>query len=171
MFSKATPTKKSRTARRKIALIAAASLALTTVPFALAAPAQAATTKTVCTVQALKPEFAGFTRYGVKQVNYKIRVYCEKARDVNIKQERWEDDYTWAPPFDGNDFLGASSWKYHIRAGQTYIINNVRTLVDTEKYQNEEVFHKASIQEGSRDLQIWTDWSKWSVSANLSIAN
>ncbi|CAH0251914.1 hypothetical protein SRABI83_03143 [Arthrobacter sp. Bi83] len=169
MFSKGTPTKESRTARRKIALIAAASLALTTVPFALAAPAQAATTKTVCTVKALKPEFAGYTIYKVTKVNYKIKVYCEKARDVNIKQERWEDDYTYWPPFDGNDFLGASSWKYHVGAGKTLIINNVRTLVNGEP-GNEEVFHKAAIQEGSRDLDIWTDWSKWSVSANLSIS-
>jgi len=169
MLSKATPTKNTRTARRKIALIAAASLALTTVPFALAAPAQAAETKPVCTVKAEKPEFAGYTKYMVTKVNYKIKVYCAKARDVNIKQERWEDDYTYWPPFDGNDFLGASSWKTHVGAGKTVIFSNVRTLVNGEPL-DEEVFHKASVQEGSRDLGIWTDWSKWSVSANLSIS-
>ncbi|MEV5052331.1 hypothetical protein [Arthrobacter sp. LAR12-1-1.1] len=170
MFSKTTPAKKSRTARRKIALIAAASLALTTVPFALAAPAQAATTQTVCSVKAERPEFAGYTKYKVTLVNYKIKVYCAKARDVLIKQERWEDDYTYLPPFNGNDFLGASSWNnYRVEAGKTLTINNVRTLVNGEAL-DEEVFHKASIQEGSRDLGIWTGWSKWSVSANLSIS-
>jgi hypothetical protein len=170
MFSKATPTTKSRTARRKIALIAAASLALTTIPFALAAPAQAATTKRVCTVEALKPQFAGYTIYKVTKVNYKIKVYCAKARDVLIKQERWEDDYTYWPPFNGNDFLGASSWNnYRVEAGKTLIINNVRNLVNGEP-GNEEVFHKAAIREGSGDLDIWTDWSKWSVSSNLSIS-
>ena len=168
MFSKATPTKKSRTARRKIALIAAASLALTTIPFALAAPAQAATTQ--CSVKAERPEYAGKTKYGVTLVNYKIKVYCAKARDVLIKQERWEDDYTYWPPFNGNDFLGASSWNnYRVETGKTLIINNVRTLVNGEAL-DEEVFHKAAIREGSRDLDIWTDWSKWSVSANLSIS-
>lgn len=172
MFSNATSPKKSPTARRKVALISAASLALATVPVALAAPAHADTTSVACSVKALKPEFAGFNKYGVKLINYKISVYCNKARDVNIKQERWEDDYTYFPPFDGNDFLGATSWNnYRVEAGQTRIIPNVRTLVDTEKFQNEEVFHKAAIQEGSHYLDIWTSWSRWSSSANLSIAN
>lgn len=170
MFSKATPTKNTRTARRKIALIAAASLALTTIPFALAAPAQAADAKPVCTVKAERPEFAGFTKYKVTKVKYKIKVTCKKARDVNIKQERWEDDYTLTPPWNGNDFLGASSWNnYRVEAGKTLIISKVVPLHNGEA-GNEEVFHKASIQEGSSDFDIWLPWSKWSVSSNLSIS-
>ena len=82
--------------------LGAAMIAVATAPFALAVPAEAATTANGCTVAPLAPVFAGLNAAGVKQVRYNVVINCAANRSVEVQQTFMEDD---APP-DPDDFTG-----------------------------------------------------------------
>lgn len=127
-----------------------------------AMPAQAAS---ACTVTPLTPEYSSTNSKGVKVINYKISVHCAKERYLNIEQQRWEDD-DW--PND-DDYLGKTNWaNEHFVAGESYVYNNKRTLVDGE-VGNEELYQRVAFQEGLSD--IWAPWSGWITSGILDISN
>ncbi|NKX55804.1 hypothetical protein [Arthrobacter mobilis] len=156
-----------RSRRSKIALAAALGLAAVAVPATAAAPAQAASTQYACSVTPLKPIYAGHNQSGTMLVNYRVYVYCYQGRYLNIQQQRWEDDDSWTPPFDGNDYLGGTNWtNVYVSAGGAVTLNNVRTLVNTEA-GNEEVFQRTRFQEGYSG--IWSAWTGWRNSANTSM--
>ncbi|MEK0153456.1 hypothetical protein [Arthrobacter oryzae] len=114
----------------------------------------------------MQPAFAGHNAAGVKKVDYPVRIYCSKTRILNIVQTRWEDDSSWTPPWDGNDYQGKTTWtNYQVAAGTTVTLPSVHLLQNTEP-GNEEVFHKVTYQEGFGGL--WTDWAA-KVSANRSM--
>lgn len=157
--------KKSRNFRTRLAAVAAVGLGLATVPIALAAPAQAATSNYACVQTPLKPIFSGFNQNGTKLIDYRIQVHCSQARWVNIEQERWESD-SWPNP---DDFLGRTSFRrYLVPANGTVTLHNVRTLVDTE-IGDEEVYQKTRHQEGFGG--VWSPYTGWKQTAELSIAN
>ena len=127
-----------------------------------AMPAQAAS---ACTITPQTPEYSHTNSKGVKVINYKISVYCAKERYLNIEQQRWEED-DW--PND-DDYIGRTYWQNeHFVAGESYVYNNKRTLVDGE-VGNEEVYQKVAFQEGLSD--IWSPWSGWMKSGVLDISN
>lgn len=135
---------------------AAASIVL---PIAMASPASAATSSG-CTVTPLKPIFAGFNSSGVKLVNYRVAVDCAAGRTVSITQQRYEEDGFLNP----DDYLGTTSWT----TSGTRVLNNVRTLVNTES-GDEEVYHKVQFRVTSNGVTSpWTSYQKSSV---LSIGN
>lgn len=162
------PAVRRRISRRsKFAVAAALGLSAVAVPAAVAAPAQAAVTQYACTVTPLKPIFAGHNQSGTMLVNYRVYVYCSQDRWLNVQQQRWEDDDSWTPPFDGNDYLGGTNWtNVYVGAGRSVTLNNVRTLVNTEA-GNEEVFQRTRHQEGASG--IWSPWTGWRASANTSM--
>ena len=164
-MSDAPTTKKSHTARRKVALLTAIGLGAVAAPFALAAPAQAAGTNYACTVTPLRPVFAGHNSAGVKLVDYQIQVRCSTDRYVNITQQRWEED-DWP---NGDDHLGTSTFSRHLNQySGTVTIHNVRTLVDGE-IGNEEIYQKVSFQEGSNG--VWSPYTGWYTSGVTSMSN
>lgn len=127
-----------------------------------ALPAQAAY---ACTVTPLTPEYSHTNSAGVKVINYKISVYCAKERYLNIEQQRWEED-DW--PND-DDYIGGTYWENeHFVAGESYVYDNKRTLVDGE-VGNEELYQRVAFQEGLSD--IWSPWSGWMQSGILDIPN
>ena len=164
-MSDAPTTKKSYTARRKVALLTAIGLGAVAAPFALAAPAQAAGTNYACSVTPLRPVFAGHNSAGVKLVDYQIQVRCSTDRYVNITQQRWEED-DWP---NGDDHLGTSTFSRHLNQySGTVTIHNVRTLVDGE-IGNEEIYQKVSFQEGSNG--VWSPYTGWYTSGVTSMSN
>jgi hypothetical protein len=149
--------------RARIALVSAISLGLAAVPLALGVPAQAASN--ACSVTPQKPVYSHDNANGVKVLNYKIKVYCARARVLEIYQQRWEDD-DW--PND-DDHLGTTYWtNQHFAAGESYVYNNYRTLVDGE-VGNEEMYQLVNFREGVDGL--WSSWSGWMKSGTLSISN
>ncbi|MDV8149765.1 hypothetical protein [Arthrobacter sp. B10-11] len=164
-MSHTSSTKKPHTVRRKVALLTAIGLGAVAAPFALAAPAQAAGTSYACSVTPLSPVFAGHNSSGQKLVDYRIRVYCNTDRYINITQERWEED-DWP---NGDDHLGTSYFSRHLNQYSGAVtISNVRTLVDGE-IGNEEVYQKVRFQEGSNG--VWSPYTGWYHSGVTSMTN
>ena len=164
MFN-ASNTKKSHPVRRKVALLTAIGLGAVAAPFALAAPAQAAGTNYACSVTPLRPVFAGHNSAGVKLVDYRVQVYCNTDRYINITQERWEED-DWP---NGDDHLGNSAFSRYLGpANGWHTIHNVRTLTNTE-IGNEEVYHKVRHQEGANG--VWSPFTGWTGSGTTSMSN
>ena len=126
---------------------------------ALASPASAATSSG-CTVNPLKPIFAGFNSSGVKLLDYRVSVSCSAGRTVFIEQERYEED-DWP---NGDDFLGATSWN----TSGVVTLSNVRTLVDGE-IGYEEVYQNVRFRVSSNG--VTSPWTSWQKSAVLSISN
>lgn len=159
----------SRSARSRIALFSVLSLAVVAVPVTMGHPAQAAYDY-ACTVKPATPEYShDDKRTGKKVIDYKVKVHCKKGRYLNIEQKREEDDYTYNWPFDGNDYLGKTKWEgTYVGAGESRTFHNYRTLPDTE-VGKEEVFQRVRFQEGLDGL--WSPWSGWKTSSNLSIGN
>lgn len=133
-------------------------------PFALAAPAQAATTSYACSVIPLKPVFAGFNCSGTKLVDYKIRPLLQRPIGEH-HAERWEDD-DW---LNGDEHLGTSCFSRHLDYSSGVVtITNVRTLVNTE-IGNEEVYRKVRWQEATNG--IWSRFTGWKTNASTSMSN
>lgn len=82
-------------------LVAAAML----VPLGLAAPANAGTYDTGCTIDPITPAANGdLNDNGVKLVDYKVDVECASGREVEIEMRRWEYDAG-----NADDLIGTST--------------------------------------------------------------
>lgn len=139
---------------KRTALLAAASLALTAVPFALAAPAQAAVPPLFsCSVTPLSPIFVGFDSHGKKLTDFPVRVNCLKDRFVTVQHRVWEVDFP-AP----NQLIKISSKTVHLGANTTVTLHNVLPQINTE-LGPEEVFHQARHQESPVfGIPVWSSW-------------
>lgn len=157
-------TTRSRGAR--MAASAAVAMGLAVVPLALGgAPAQASTTKASCTVNPLTPIYHHTNAAGKKVIDYRIKVKCEKDRNVKIEQRFWEED-TWP---NGDDKIGKTKTitKRVESSDGTVTFHSLRVLPDTE-WGNEEVYHDVRFKVGSGG--VWTSYTKWEDSAVRSFA-
>ena len=139
---------------KRTALLAAASLALTAAPFALAAPAQAAAPPIFsCSVTPLSPIFVGFDSHGKKLTDFPVRVNCLKDRFVTVQHRVWEVDFP-AP----NQLIKNSSKTVHVGANKTVTLHNVLPR-SIPNWDPEEVFHQARHQENPVfGIPVWSSW-------------
>lgn len=83
-------------------MITVASLGL------VAAPAQADTRSSGCTVvKPAGPRFDGYDSSNRPMVKYVVDVWCSKGRSIQIHQQGWEED---GPNGRGDDYIGARYW-------------------------------------------------------------
>jgi hypothetical protein len=73
-------------------LAAAVAAAALLAPVALAASAQAATTKDGCTVTPGQPYHAGFDLSGASKIQRQITFTCDPGRSVEYESKFWEQD-------------------------------------------------------------------------------
>lgn len=152
-----------RPLRSKVAGATIVLLSMSGLGVVLAAPAQAAETQYACTVKAAKPVYtlSVVNNKPVHRVDYPVTITCNKARWVNLKQDRYEDKPIL------NTHLGSTTWNnVYVPKGVSKTLHNVRTAVNTEP-GNEEVFHRVRFQEGLDGL--WSQWKGPFTSANTSV--
>lgn len=129
------------------AMIAVASIGLT------AAPAEADTTSSGCTVLTPKgPRADGRDGSNRVIIKYVVEVTCKKGRTIRIQQQRWEEDkgddqylgyYRWTQTFDKD---ASMRFTYRIR------------MEKTEK-ENEEMYQRVRFRV-TEGLTI-SEWTKW----------
>ena len=151
-------TLNSKTRRIAAGIIAAAALPIAAI--AGAGTAQAHTTSG-CTVEPLKPVYAGTNSAGVKIIDYRITVNCSSGRYAHITQKRYEED-GWLNP---DDHLGTTTFT----ASGVTTLHNKRTLVDTE-LGKEEVYQTIRFHVHSNNGVVSGN-TGWHKSAVLSIYN
>ena len=132
------------TRKAQLALTAVAAAA----PLALALPAQASTTSSLCTVTPQAPVFDHLDSSGQKVIKYATTVYCQSGRSIEIQDQRWDDD-TW-------DFIPSADDPY----GTTTVDKSVtKTLPDADAWgdDNEEMYHSVRFRVTSNGVTSpWT---------------
>ncbi len=146
--------------QKNIGRIVSAGLVAAAATLGFAGSAQAHTTSG-CTVEPLKPIYAGTNSSGVKIIDYRMTVSCSAGRSAHITQQRYEEDGFLNP----DDHLGTST--FSVRG--TKLVHNKRTLVDTE-LGKEEVYQKIRFHVHS-DNGVVSGNTGWHKSAVLSIYN
>ena len=144
----------STTKTRRVATLALTAIAAAALPLAVAAPAQASTTKDGCTVDPLPPEFRGtFTAANVPYVYYPYDVSCiasASGLSVEVKTETWESDRAgWAGDIDANgvnnadeDRIGSATTTRNFGpAGGATTVDVRGVLPHTDTDFDEEVYH------------------------------
>ena len=80
---------KSRTVARSLAVVATAMVA----PLVVAAPGNASTTDSGCTVSPKRPVFSGLNNgSNIPLIDYKAEVTCEAGLSIELWMQRWEQD-------------------------------------------------------------------------------
>lgn len=144
-------------------MIAAASIGL------VAAPAQADTRSSGCTV--VKPEgprFDGYDSSNRPMVKYVVDVWCSKGRTIQIHQQAWEED---GPNGLGDDYLGSHYWTRSFQTQSGSVRITYRTLVPQTwdagggKEGNEELYQKVQfrVTEGLT-TSAWTPFERGGAS-------
>jgi hypothetical protein len=151
-----TPTTKIRSTRAKIALVPVLSLGLLGGSVAMAAPAQAETSRNGCTVDPLDPrDLRGY------RVDFKIKVDCRGEKTVQIRQLRYEDE---RGPRRSDDFLGSSHFTEKFdRRDDARTIHSVDHVRNLDRRGAEEVYHLVSFRVKD-DRGHWSDWTRWEKS-------
>ena len=146
--------------------IGAALLGVAAAPFALAIPAEAATTSQGCTVSPLTPVFAGWTA-GVKDVRYKVAIACLPGRTVLVQQTVVEDDV--APDVDDpivNTFNSISSG-----ANGVVVIRGIKEPLPNTEAGAEEIYQKVRFRVTPNSTGVQGPWTTYESSGSLTIAN
>lgn len=147
------------TNRRRVATLSLALVAAAALPLAVAAPAQASTTRDGCTVNPLPPEFRGtFTPGAVPYVYYPYEVSCTGSASglsVQVKTVTWEADLAGrAGDIDANgvnhadeDRIGAATTTRTFGAAGGATVVDVRgVLPHTDTDFDEEVYHSVKFR-------------------------
>ncbi|WP_426566067.1 hypothetical protein ACPPVT_05750 [Angustibacter sp. McL0619] len=152
---------------------AVALAAVAAIPLAFAAPAQASTTRSGCTVTPKAPYFAGtYTAANVPQVYYPVDISCvggaPTAVTVELNLQTWEQDLTGrAGDVDANgvnnadeDRIGSgSASRYFTTAGGSTTVNFLGTLPHTDTDSNEEIYDKTQFRVISGAVKgAWTNF-------------
>jgi hypothetical protein len=153
-----TPTTKART--RAIALVPIVSLGLLGGSVAVAAPAQAETSRNGCTVNPLDPRDLRGNR-----VDFRIKVECRADRTVQIRQLRYEDE---RGPRRSDDFLGGSHFTEKFNWRDTRTIHSVDRVPNLDRRGTEEVYHIVSFRVKTNNGH-WSDWTRWEKSGVVEV--
>ena len=155
--------------KAKVALAVAAVAAL---PVALAAPAQASTTRGGCTVTPRGPVWSGtYTPAHQPQVYYPIDISCVAAPtavSVELDLQTWEQDLAGrAGDVDANgvnnadeDRIGSgSATRSFTTSGGSTTVNFLGTLPDTDSDNSEELYSKIKFRVISGNVKgPWTNY-------------
>jgi hypothetical protein len=144
----------SITTPRRVTALGLTALAAVALPLAVAAPAQASTTRDGCTITPLAPEFRGtFTAANVPYVYYPYEVSCigsATGLSVEVETQTWEADLVGrAGDVDADgvnspdeDRIGSASSTRGFGAGGGSTVVDVRgVLPHTDTDFDEEVYH------------------------------
>lgn len=139
-------------------MLAAASIGLA------AAPAEADTNFSGCTVEKpAGPKADGRDGSNRVLVKWTVKATCEKGRSIQIYQQRWEED---GPNGRGDDYLGDHyfEWQSFKRKGGSVTLTYTTYLQKTEK-NNEELYQKVSfrVTEGLT-TSTWTAYERGGAS-------
>jgi hypothetical protein len=152
---------------------AVALAAVAAIPIALAAPAQASTTRGGCTVTPSAPYFSGtYTSGNVPQVYYPVDISCVSgaptAVTVELSLQTWEQDLSGrAGDVDANgvnnpdeDRIGSgSATRDFTTAGGSTTVKFLGTLPHTDTDSNEEVYGKVKFRVISGNVKgPWTNF-------------
>jgi hypothetical protein len=148
-----------------------AQLALTAIvaaaPLALALPAQASTTSSLCTVTPQAPVFDHFDSAGQKVIKYATTVYCQSGRSIEIQDQRWDDD-TWDFVSNADDPYGTTTYNVTFNGTTTVDKSVTKTLPDADAWgdDNEEMYHSVRFRVTSNG--VTSPWTAWEFSTVVS---
>jgi hypothetical protein len=149
------------TRKAQLALTAVAAAA----PLALALPAQASTTSSLCTVTPWAPSFDHIDSSGQKVINYGTTVYCQSGRSIEIQDQRWDDDtYDLIPSAD--DPHGITTYTITFTSTSTVYESAAKALPDSDAWgdDNEEMYHSVRFRVTSNGVTSpWTAWEDSTV--------
>ena len=151
------------TRKAQLALTAVAAAA----PLALALPAQASTTSSLCTVTPRAPFFDHLDSTGQKVISYGTTVYCQSGRSIEIQDQRCDDDtYDLIPSAD--DPHGITTYNITFNSTSTVYESAAKTLPDSDPWgdDNEEMYHSVRFRVTSNG--VTSPWTAWEGSTVVS---
>lgn len=148
-----TPTMKTRSTRARIALVPVLSVGMLGGSVAMAAPAQAETSRNGCTVEPRHPTDLRGDRF-----DFRIDVSCKGGKTVQIRQLRYEDERGR----HNDDFLGSSyfkesfDWRDHSRT--------IHSVDHADHRGSNDVYQLVSFRVAD-ERGHWSDWTRWEKSS------
>lgn len=151
----------NRATKAKIALVPVVSLGLLGGLIAVAAPANAETSRYGCTVDPLDPrDLRG------NKVDFRIKVDCNGEKTIQIRQKRYEDE---KGPRRTDELLGKSRFTEEFdRKDDAIIIRSVDVVKNLDRRGSEEVYHVVSFRVQNKGGH-WSDWTRWEESDVVKI--
>ena len=149
------------TRKAQLALTAVAAAA----PLALALPAQASTTSSLCTVTPSAPAFDHLNSSGQKVIKYGTTVYCQSGRSIEIQDQRWDDD-SWDLVPSADDPHGITTYNITFNSTSTVYESATKPLPDSDAWgdDNEEMYHSVRFRVTSNGVTSpWTPWEDSTV--------
>ena len=128
---------------------------------AMAAPANAETSRNGCTVDPKDPkDLRG------NKVDFRIKVDCDGGKTVQIRQLRYEDD---RGPRRSDDFLGRTVFTEQFdRHDGARTISSIDHVPNLDRRGAEEVYHLVSFRVENHNGH-WSDWTAWEKSAVVEV--
>jgi hypothetical protein len=151
------------TRKAQLALTAVAAAA----PLALALPAQASTTSSLCTVTPWAPSFDHIDSSGQKVISYGTTVYCQSGRSIEIQDQRWDDDTRDLVP-SADDPHGITTCTITFSSTAMQDKSAARALPDSDARgdDNQEMYHSVRFRVTSNG--VTSPWTKWEDSTVVS---
>jgi hypothetical protein len=147
--------------------IGAALLGVTAAPFALAIPAEAATTLQGCSVNPLAPVYAGRNAAFVKQVRYNVVIVCAPGRSIEVQQTVMEDD---VPP-NPDDFIVTRVDSFTSGAGGLVGTRGTTEVLPDTEAGPEEIYQKVRFRVTPAATGVQGPWTTFDPSGTLTITN
>jgi hypothetical protein len=150
-------------------LVAAAALVA---PVLAAAPVDASTSDSGCTVTPERPRYAGFNNASnIPVVKYKVTVSCDAGLAAQVNQERWEQDLVSREGEAPDDLTGESTKVLNFPNGGTKEWVVLRALPNTGPANEgaiEEVYQAVSFRVkviGFPPISSWTPFELTNIRA------
>ncbi|BCW80278.1 hypothetical protein [Arthrobacter sp. NicSoilC5] len=154
-------TRIKRPTRARLAMVPVLSLGLFGGFLALAAPANAETSRNGCTVDPKDPkDLRG------NKVDFRIKVDCNGEKTVEIRQLRYEDD---PGPRSSDDFLGRTVFTEQFdRHDGARTLSSIDRVPNLDRRGAEEVYQLVSFRVQNHGGH-WSDWTPWEKSAVVEV--